>query len=52
MGAGVALQVVVRHPAVVRKLVSMSATYHMDGVHPGLLEGVGEMSANMMYGSP
>ncbi|MCE7988540.1 MAG: alpha/beta hydrolase, partial [Caldilinea sp. CFX5] len=52
MGAGVALQVVVRHPAVVRKLVFMSATYSMDGIHPGLMEGFGEMSPEMLYGSP
>lgn len=52
MGAGVALQVVARHPAVVRKLVFMSATYRMDGIHPGLMAGMGEMKPEMMYGSP
>lgn len=52
MGAAVALQVAVRHPEVVRKLVFMSATYNMDGIHPGLMEGFGEMSPEMMYGSP
>jgi pimeloyl-ACP methyl ester carboxylesterase len=52
MGAGVALQVAIRHPAVVRKLVFTSATYRLDGVHPGLMEGLGEMKAEMMHGSP
>jgi pimeloyl-ACP methyl ester carboxylesterase len=52
MGAGVALQVALRHPDVLRKLVFMSATYTLSGVHPGLMEGFGEMKPEMMYGSP
>ncbi len=52
MGAGVALQVVIRHPDVVRKLVLISVTYQMSGVHPGLMEGLGEMKPEMMHGSP
>ena len=52
MGAGVALQVVLRHPDAVRKLVLMSVTYRMDGVHPGLMDGLGEMTPDMMFGSP
>lgn len=40
MGAGVALRVAIQHPAVVRKLVFMSATYTLSGVHPGLMEGL------------
>ena len=52
MGAGVALQVALRHPDVVRKLVFMSATYTLSGVHPGLMEGLGEMKPEMMHGSP
>jgi pimeloyl-ACP methyl ester carboxylesterase len=52
MGAGVALRVVIRHPDVLRKLVFMSATYTLDGVHPGLMEGLGEMKPEMMHGSP
>ena len=30
----------------------MSATYTMSGVHPGLMDGLGEMSPEMMHGSP
>ena len=41
MGAGIALQVAIRHPEVVRKLVLASVTYKLDGVHPGLMEGLG-----------
>jgi pimeloyl-ACP methyl ester carboxylesterase len=52
MGAGVALRVVIRHPDMVRKLVFMSATYTLSGVHPGLMEGLGEMKPEMMHGSP
>jgi pimeloyl-ACP methyl ester carboxylesterase len=51
-GAAVALQVVLRHPEVVRKLVLASVTYNMAGVHPGLMEGLGEMTPEMMHGSP
>ncbi len=52
MGAVVALHVVVRHPEVVRKLIFVSATYKMSGIHPGLMEGLGQMKPEMMYGSP
>jgi pimeloyl-ACP methyl ester carboxylesterase len=52
MGAAVALHVVIRHPDVVRKLVFMSATFNMGGIHPGLMEGLGEMKPEMMFGSP
>jgi pimeloyl-ACP methyl ester carboxylesterase len=52
MGAGVALQVVIRHPEVVRKLILASVTYDMSGVHPGLMDGFGEMKPGMMHGSP
>jgi len=52
MGAGVALQVIIRHPEVVRKLVLVSIFSKMSGAHPGLMEGLGEMKPEMMYGSP
>jgi pimeloyl-ACP methyl ester carboxylesterase len=52
MGAGVAIRVAIQHPELVRKLVFASATYTLDGVHPGLMEGLGEMKVEMMFGSP
>ena len=52
MGAFVGLLVTLRRPELVRKLVFMSATYTMSGVHPGLMDGLGEMSPEMMHGSP
>ena len=51
-GAAVALRVAVQHPDVVRKLVVASVGYTMAGVHPGLMEGLGEMQPEMMHGSP
>jgi len=51
MGAGVALRVVIRHPEVVRKLILASITYTMSGIHPGLMEGLGNMTPEMMHGS-
>jgi pimeloyl-ACP methyl ester carboxylesterase len=51
-GAAIALQVAIRHPERVRKLVLASVTYRLDGVHPGLWEGLGEMSHEQMVGSP
>jgi pimeloyl-ACP methyl ester carboxylesterase len=52
MGAGIALQVTIRHPEVVRKLVLASITYKLEGLHPELMEGLAEMKPEMMYGSP
>lgn len=51
-GAGVALHVVTKHPGRVRKLIFHSASYRLDGIHPGLMDGLGEMQPSMMYGSP
>ena len=52
MGAGVALHFAIRHPELLRKLVLASVTYNMDGIHPGLMEGMGQMKPEMMHGSP
>jgi pimeloyl-ACP methyl ester carboxylesterase len=52
MGGAVAMHLVIRHPQVVRKLVLASVTYTKNGVHPGLWEGMGEMTHEVMVGSP
>jgi pimeloyl-ACP methyl ester carboxylesterase len=52
MGAAVALHTAVRHPDAVRKLVFASASYALSGIHAGLMEGLGEMKPEMMFGSP
>jgi pimeloyl-ACP methyl ester carboxylesterase len=51
-GAFIALDAAIRYPQAVRKLVFMSATYRLDGIQPGLMEGLGEMKWQMMIGSP
>jgi pimeloyl-ACP methyl ester carboxylesterase len=51
-GAAVALRLAISHPDVVRKLVIASVTYTLDGVHPGLMDGLAEMKPEMMFGSP
>jgi pimeloyl-ACP methyl ester carboxylesterase len=51
-GAAVALHLVTRHPEAVRKLVLISASYALSGIHPGLMDNMGEMKAEMMFGSP
>src|SRR5215212_8241606 len=52
MGAGVALQVAIQRPEVVRKLVLASVTYNSSGLHPGLMEGKQNMRPEDMVGSP
>ncbi|GAB2685297.1 alpha/beta fold hydrolase [Nocardia thraciensis] len=51
-GGGVALQLALRHPALVGKLVSMSATYHRDGWYPSVLAGIKDLTAAAFAGSP
>jgi pimeloyl-ACP methyl ester carboxylesterase len=52
MGAAVALQLAIRHPEAVRKLVLASVTHTMSGLHPGLMEGLEDMKPELMFGSP
>ena len=51
-GGAVALHFATRHPEMLRKLVLMSIGYTLGGIHPGLMEGMGQMKPEMMYGSP
>ena len=52
MGGGVALQVAIRHPEVVRRLVVASASYTSDGMHPELLEMIPSITPEAFAGSP
>src|SRR5215208_5357273 len=52
MGGSVALQVAIRHPEVVRKLVVASASYTSDGMHPELLEMIPTLTPEAFAGSP
>src|SRR5947209_4496397 len=51
-GGGVALQLALRHPTLVNKLVSWSATYRKDGWYPSALEGIEGLSATAFAGTP
>src|SRR5215218_5157756 len=52
MGGGVALQVAIRHPEVVRKLVVASASSTSDGMHPELLEMIPTLTPEVFAESP
>ena len=49
---GVALQLAIRHPEVVRKLVVASASYTSHGMHPELLEMTPSITPEAFAGSP
>jgi pimeloyl-ACP methyl ester carboxylesterase len=51
-GGGVALQLALRHPTLVDKLVSLSATYRKDGWYPSVFEGIEGLSATAFAGTP
>ena len=51
-GGGVALQLALRHPELVDKLVTMSATYRKDGWYPSVIEALEGLSATAFAGSP
>lgn len=52
MGAGVALQMAVRHPSRVRKLVLAAPATSRDGFHPGILDGIAALKPEHLAGSP
>jgi pimeloyl-ACP methyl ester carboxylesterase len=51
-GGAVALQLALRHPTLVNKLVSLSATYRRDGWYPSALEAIEGVSATAFAGTP
>ncbi|MCZ8380660.1 alpha/beta hydrolase [Mycobacterium sp. CPCC 205372] len=51
-GGGVALQLAIRHGALVSKLVSMSATFRKDGWYPSVFEALGGLTADVFAGTP
>lgn len=51
-GGGVALQLALRHPRLVNKLVVLSATYRQDGWYPSVLRGLEGMSADLFADTP
>jgi pimeloyl-ACP methyl ester carboxylesterase len=52
MGGGVALQLAIRHPDLVRKLVVASASFTSDGMHAVLLEMIPSMTPAAFAGTP
>jgi pimeloyl-ACP methyl ester carboxylesterase len=51
-GGGVALQLAIRHPSLVDKLVCMSATFRKDGWYPSVFEAIDGLSAAAFAGTP
>jgi pimeloyl-ACP methyl ester carboxylesterase len=52
MGAGVALQLAIRHPGAVRRLVVASVSYTSEGMQPELHEMIPTITPEMFAGSP
>jgi pimeloyl-ACP methyl ester carboxylesterase len=52
MGGGVAMQCAIRHPDKVRKAVIISSTFRSDGMSPGALEAISNLTADAFKGSP
>jgi pimeloyl-ACP methyl ester carboxylesterase len=51
MGAGIAVELALRHPKLLRKLVLASLVASRDGFHPGLAEAIDEVTADDLAGS-
>ncbi|MGH8247578.1 MAG: alpha/beta fold hydrolase [Gammaproteobacteria bacterium] len=52
MGGGIALEIAIRYPHRMRKLVFAAATYNPDGFHPGILQGIDKLTPQDFAGSP
>ncbi len=52
MGGGIALQLAIRHPAAVRKLVIASTSYASDGMHAVAVEMFPSITPELFAGSP
>jgi pimeloyl-ACP methyl ester carboxylesterase len=52
MGGSTALQVAIRHPELVRKLIITSATYNSEGWYPELHAMISSMSPEFFIGTP
>ncbi|MUL85618.1 MULTISPECIES: alpha/beta fold hydrolase [unclassified Mycolicibacterium] len=51
-GGGVALQLAIRHPSLVSKLVSLSATFRKDGWYPSVFDAIAGLNADVLAGTP
>jgi pimeloyl-ACP methyl ester carboxylesterase len=52
MGGGAALQLAMRHPALVRKLVVVSASSTSDGAYPEVWAGIEQITPELFAGTP
>ena len=52
VGGAVALHLAIKHPELLRKLIVSSASFHPDGDRPENAEAVGEMTVDMIAGTP
>ncbi|MFC4127014.1 alpha/beta fold hydrolase [Nocardia rhizosphaerae] len=52
MGAGVALDITLRHPELVRKQILLSGGLGAEAMHPGLLDGLAQLKPEDLHGSP
>ena len=52
MGGGVALQLAIRHPQLVRRLIVASASYRHDGMHEAAIAMFPSISPEMFAGTP
>jgi len=52
LGGGVALQLAIRHPEMVRKLVVASASYTSDGLYPEVRDTIETITPELFAGSP
>jgi pimeloyl-ACP methyl ester carboxylesterase len=52
MGGNVALQLAIRHPDLVRKVVAASSQYRLDGMYPEVIAGIAELTPEIMMGTP
>ncbi|HLZ69940.1 MAG TPA: alpha/beta hydrolase [Dehalococcoidia bacterium] len=52
LGGGVALQIALRHPQVVRKLIVASASYTSEGMYPEVLAGIEQIKPELFDGTP
>ena len=52
LGGGVAVQLAIRHPDRVRKLVVVSASYSSEGLHPDVLAGIEHITPELFDGTP
>ena len=52
IGAGIAIEIAIEHPSMVRKLVLATPIFTADGFHPGVLAGMEALQPEHLAGSP